>query len=453
MPDIREQEMQSGFADLASRLNHVGLQIIESKRLWPNRMITYFVLGKPDRHTDIVFSDEFITDLPHTTRYQAAVDSYAAALAGRIRCGSPEIFYCLSGVAIRIEITWPSESSLLGSQFRAWLCIKVISQTDDTLAKCAVVLERLPFGSNETVIDEVRSVVNRIRTAVDEKIVSFFRVDSQPQTYQQIERDLRGTTPRRSQAEIERFITGKAYFLGFRTVDVPGEVWTADPWDAEYLGVSPKELSQAAYVLRARGLIQLDPTLNIARPADKLLTMGWPAAMGTIDMVDDVQKFTLSHLPKKEKLITDLGTLLKRDAGMALLVIDLDHFKNVNDTKGHQEGDACLERVVQVIGGILGRKGTLYRWGGDEFAVTLPDFSTEEAHATAERFRQAVEQAKPGHDIAVTTSIGISASDRMDSTSAADLLDAADKAMYESKRQGKNRVTSWPVGECHDKEK
>jgi GGDEF domain-containing protein len=52
--------------------------------------------------------------------------------------------------------------------------------------------------------------------------------------------------------------------------------------------------------------------------------------------------------------------------------------------------------------GILGRKGALNRWGGDEVAVTLPDFSTEEARATAERFRHAVAQAKPGYDIAVT---------------------------------------------------
>lgn len=85
--------------------------------------------------------------------------------------------------------------------------------------------------------------------------------------------------------------------------------------------------------------------------------------------------------------------------------------------------------------------------------MTLPDFSTEEARATAERFRHAVAQAKPGYDIAVTTSIGVSASDRVVSTSAAGLLDAADKAMYESKRQRKNRVTSWPVGEHKDKEK
>ncbi len=155
----------------------------------------------------------------------------------------------------------------------------------------------------------------------------------------------------------------------------------------------------------------------------------------------------ITGLPNKEKLIADVSRFLTRKAGIALLVIDLDHFKAVNDTKGHQEGDACLNRVVKTIGGVLGRKGVLYRWGGDEFAVSLPDFSTEEAHATAERIRSAVEQAKPGTDLSVTTSIRVSGSDQMTNGSAEDLLTAADKGMYKSKRSGKNRVTSWSATE------
>ena len=121
-------------------------------------------------------------------------------------------------------------------------------------------------------------------------------------------------------------------------------------------------------------------------------------------------------------------------------MVDLDHFKS-------NEGDACLERVVKAIGSALGRKGILYRWGGDEFTICLPDFSTEEGHATGERIRRAVEQAGPSGNIAVTASIGVAGTDRLDSSSAVEMLAAADKAMYESKRQGKNRVTSWPIGE------
>ena len=164
-------------------------------------------------------------------------------------------------------------------------------------------------------------------------------------------------------------------------------------------------------------------------------------SLDRIDISDEPRNLT--SLPNKEKLMADVNSFLTRKAGIALLVIDLDHFKNVNDAKGHQEGDACLASVVKVIGSVLGRKGILYRWGGDEFAVALPDFSSDEAHGTAERIRRAVEQSKPGGDLPVTTSIGVSGVDQMTNGSAEDLLTAADKSMYISKRQGKNRVTSW----------
>src|SRR5882672_3069380 len=118
------------------------------------------------------------------------------------------------------------------------------------------------------------------------------------------------------------------------------------------------------------------------------------------------QTVSRSKLPNKEELIRDTRTVLERHSVSTLLVIDLDNFKSVNDTKGHSEGDDCLDRVVKTIGNVIGRKGKIYRWGGDEFAIWLPDFSTEEAQVTAERIRCEVERAKPGGDIAVTASIG-----------------------------------------------
>ena len=125
-----------------------------------------------------------------------------------------------------------------------------------------------------------------------------------------------------------------------------------------------------------------------------------------------------------------------------MIVVDLDSFKLVNDTHGHSARDECLHKVVSVIGTVVGTRGRLYRWGGDEFVVCLHDFSTEEAKVTAERIRLAVESAKPGGEIPVTTSIGVCGTDCIDSSAAQDILDFADKAMDESKRSGKNRVTT-----------
>ena len=137
--------------------------------------------------------------------------------------------------------------------------------------------------------------------------------------------------------------------------------------------------------------------------------------------------------------------ILQHHCDFALLLIDLDNFKSMNDEFGHSEGDVCLKRAAEIMRAVVGKKGNFYRWGGDEFAVCLHDFSTEEARATAERIRTAVEQENLGGSIHVTTSIGICASDRTDSQSREEILEMADKAMYTSKYSGKNRVTAWPV--------
>lgn len=165
---------------------------------------------------------------------------------------------------------------------------------------------------------------------------------------------------------------------------------------------------------------------------------------GILDEFEAQRELSRSNLPQKEQLLKDSETLLRQHPTWALLVIDLDNFKSVNDMKGHPEGDACLDRIIRTIGKAIGRKGRIYRWGsGDEFAVLLPDFSSDEALATAERLRKAVEESKPGGEIAVTASIGVCGTDRTESRSTEEILSFADKAMYESKNSGKNRVTAW----------
>jgi diguanylate cyclase (GGDEF)-like protein len=442
---MREEEQQRGIAELTNRLAKSGLQIIEHNRPWPNRRSTYFEIGKPGRQTDVVLSDEFICDLPGTREYQEAVDSYAIALAGRVRCGSPNVFYCRSHLAISVAIHWPIQPAVLNNMPAAWLLIHVTNEVQGGVAMCCLNVERHLAYSGRTTIDDLRIATNSIRNAIDNGTVTFYERQSHPETYQAIKDDAKERRPPGSQSEIEKFIAGKTYMLAFQIPDVPGEVYATDAWDATYLGVSKKALSQSAYILRARGLIDLDTTLSFARPSDKLVTTGWPAAIDSTVSASGVQVFSLSRLPKKDELLAELKNSLARGSEIALMVIDLDNFKQVNDTKGHAKGDACLENVIKVIGKALGRKGTLYRWGGDEFAVMLPDFSTDEALGTAERIRKAIEEAKPGGEISVTASLGICANDRIETPTAEALLDSADKAMYTSKRNGKNRVTSWPV--------
>jgi diguanylate cyclase (GGDEF)-like protein len=439
-----DQELEAGLSDLSARLGRAKLKIVENRRPWPDRTATYLVIGNGERNTDIVLTDEFLSDLPATRDYQAAIDEYATALGSRIRCGPANLFYCKSDAIIQVEIKWPVQAAVIRSRFQVDMLTEVTDPRNGYVAKCAVAFNRFGPYDGMTPFDEVRSVVNRLRTAVDRSILSFHKPKDHPPQYQSIADDVATDAPT-PPPEIERFIAGKSYWLGFRLPAVPGETWIPDPWDANYLGVSVKDLSQQAFILRARGLIDLDATLAYTRPSDKLLTEGWPMAMESIIPEQQLQKPSLSNLPKKENMIADLTAALDRVSDLAVLVIDLDHFKEVNDTFGHLQGDVCLESIIEVIGNILARRGTLYRWGGDEFAIFLPSVSTQEASATAERVRREIQQAMLGGTNPVTASIGVCALDQIGEHSAQGLLDAADKAMYASKRNGKNRVTTWPV--------
>jgi diguanylate cyclase (GGDEF)-like protein len=122
---------------------------------------------------------------------------------------------------------------------------------------------------------------------------------------------------------------------------------------------------------------------------------------------------------------------------VALLLIDLDHFKAINDTHGHLVGDEVLKNVARAIVASIRSGDAAARVGGEEFCILLPGAHADDARAVAERVRTSIESiAAPA---AVTTSIGLSSGTTADITTRA-LLDRADGALYEAKRTGRNRV-------------
>ncbi|BEP93759.1 GGDEF domain-containing protein [Acidovorax sp. A79] len=135
----------------------------------------------------------------------------------------------------------------------------------------------------------------------------------------------------------------------------------------------------------------------------------------------------------------------RESAGLAVLMVDVDHFKQVNDQLGHGAGDQLLVGLAQAMAGALRPQDVLGRLGGEEFAVVLPDASPAEAHAIAERLRKVVEQQTfgaagdvPRH---ATISIGLVHSATLGGDADMDmLLLAADAALYRAKAQGRNRV-------------
>ena len=316
----------------------------------------------------------------------------------------------------------------------------VTNQADGQTAKRSMD-SGLSYG--RTILDILPETVSSVRVAVDEGAVEFFKPDLYQEIFQKTERQARFEV--RTQSELEKFLTGKAYVLGFLAVDEPGEIWAADPWDAQYLGVTKKDLLLAMRVLRANGLFDSGVGPEYAKPTDKLLAQMSAGNQQSDDLFQSQQQqLTRQNLPTKDTLLSDLKIVLEENLVVSIIVLDLDNFKSVNDSKGHLGGDVCLDRVVTTIARIVGRKGKLYRWGsGDEFAVLLPDFSSSEAQGTAERIRAEIEREKPGGEIAVTASVGVCGTDCTDSRAPEELLGFADKSTYKAKNSGKNRVESW----------
>jgi diguanylate cyclase (GGDEF)-like protein len=146
-----------------------------------------------------------------------------------------------------------------------------------------------------------------------------------------------------------------------------------------------------------------------------------------------------------KRMIAQAGRTL---APMAVLVLDLDHFKQINDTYGHDRGDAVLAAVGDVLAGALRTSDFVGRNGGEEFVALLPDTGADGALEAAEKLRAAIARVTlPGIDRAVTASVGVAVYPH----TAADpesLLRLADRALYAAKAAGRNRaaVADAPVG-------
>lgn len=130
------------------------------------------------------------------------------------------------------------------------------------------------------------------------------------------------------------------------------------------------------------------------------------------------------------------------NAALACLIIDLDHFKSINDEYGHQAGDMVLKEMAQIMKAEIRSIDTVARWGGEEFALLLPQTTKEHATQVSERLLRkiAVHEFTKRPEIRVTVSIGISGMPDPAIDTGEKLVNAADLALYEAKRKGRNRV-------------
>lgn len=129
---------------------------------------------------------------------------------------------------------------------------------------------------------------------------------------------------------------------------------------------------------------------------------------------------------------------------LALLLLDIDNFKQYNDSFGHIKGDKVLVRVAQIIRACLRTMDSAFRYGGEEFTVILPETGAKEAKTAAQRIRASVESEKffpePGKSYTITISTGVT--EYVKKEEMATFVQRADKAMYTSKEKGRNCVSS-----------
>ena len=146
-----------------------------------------------------------------------------------------------------------------------------------------------------------------------------------------------------------------------------------------------------------------------------------------------------------ERITAEMERALRYDSSMALLMIDLDHFKSVNDTYGHLVGDDVLRDVAALLIATIRSTDMVARYGGEEFLVLLPETDDAGAESFAERIREAVEQHPFGGranqaPLKLTTSVGVATFPAARIESVEDLFARADAALYRAKADGRNRV-------------
>ncbi len=195
------------------------------------------------------------------------------------------------------------------------------------------------------------------------------------------------------------------------------------------------ELGAVDYVTKPFDGFELRARVNAALRTKRFADM----------LIEHANVDPLTELPNRRALTKQLekewARVERHGGSFSLIMVDVDHFKVVNDTYGHSVGDHILRSVAQVLAGECREVDTPARYGGEEFAIVAPNQSTDGATTLAERCRVSLEQMAVEHhqeQIQVTASFGVADSTNADSV--IELVEQADACLYEAKAGGRNAV-------------
>jgi diguanylate cyclase (GGDEF)-like protein len=156
----------------------------------------------------------------------------------------------------------------------------------------------------------------------------------------------------------------------------------------------------------------------------------------------DVVTGLLNRRAYSETVDSEFQRLLRYQSVLSVVIFDVDHFKQVNDTHGHDAGDYILKSVGNIVQDVIRDCDYAFRMGGDEFLLLLPETNEKQASLLAERIRIRIENKKlvdENRKFSVTASFGISQNRKID-TSIENIVKRADKALYKAKERGRNKV-------------
>lgn len=218
-------------------------------------------------------------------------------------------------------------------------------------------------------------------------------------------------------------------------------------FDMEILSADELEdiAAQAREILLVRNLHQIDRNRDLENQHSRLRAEN--SAL-RLESERDALTGAYNRRAFEEALEREFTAARKNDWPLSLMFVDIDHFKDVNDTYGHPCGDDMLKAVAGLLSGTLRETDIVARYGGDEFVLLLPGLDASQAEAVAERLvheaRRRQVRAADGRRFAVTLSLGLATHDvdaAFDDAQA--LLKAADSALYHSKHGGRDRHTSY----------
>ena len=226
-----------------------------------------------------------------------------------------------------------------------------------------------------------------------------------------------------------------------RVLEEEGQVWIEDLKSANGTCVNGQPVLKTA--LRDGDKVEIGATTILKFSYSDELEEQFHAKMYEAALRDSLtQAYNKRHF--LERLGVEIAYARRHSTALALLLLDIDHFKQVNDAHGHPAGDHVLAGLGRLVLGMLRTEDVFARYGGEEFAVICRGVSVANAATLAERLRSAVEAARFEHQqsrIPITVSIGVTALADA-TTDATRLIADADAALYEAKRTGRNRVVA-----------